>query len=451
MSLVHKLTFALLASAASCSSDSSSDPVEVDAGSVLDAGVRSGDAALGDGAVSGPAIDGDVTVRPGLDAASDAALVDGATSTSPWSAPVALVEDLGRLAIGNQVHVVGHANGQLVHRRSANGGVTWTAPTVIASAAGNFPAMYGGFHAVGDSLYLVTADADMDSSASAGGRQIQFRRSDDNGANWSTPAAMNSVSSPMYRGRVAAYQNFVHFAGTSGPTSGASSLWYFRSQNSGATWAATPLANNLGTYGGGQTLAVDGATVHIGYTDANGSVGAGPTLYIRSTDNGATWSTPVVIGESTAASSRQARVQLSAADGRVFACWQREPSTSGGTLPADRIGYNTSNDGGLKWGTARVLPEDTGIDRNHHQLWMAPGGGVHIVWRHGDSGDSVPDPAAYKYSPDYGATWQPRVMAIDTTATVGSNHPWALVANAGSVHLLTGPDGAMQYAHRAVP
>lgn len=348
------------------------------------------------------------------------------------------------------MHVVGHTSGQLVHRRSADNGMTWTAATTIAPASGNFPAMYGGFYAQGDNLFLLTADADMDSSASAGGRQLRFRRSTDNGATWSSPVTITSGASPIFRARIGANQDFVHVAGTSNPT-GNASLWYFRSTDGGATWSAAALATGLGTYGGGQTIAVDGATVHIAYTDANGSVGAGPTLYIRSADNGATWSQPVSIGETTAQSSRQARVQLSAADGRVFACWQREASVSGNPVPADRIGYNISNNGGLTWGTAGVLPLDTGVDRNHQHAWMAPGGGVHILWRHGDSGDSVPDAAGYMASADYALTWGPRMMAVDTTGTLGTNHPWNIAANATAVHVLTGPSGSMQYAYRLLP
>ena len=73
------------------------------------------------------------------------------------------------------------------------------------------------------------------------------------------------------------------------------------------------------------------------------------------------------------------------------------------------------------------------------------------MWRHGDSGDVTPDPAGYMYSPDYGATWRTRVIAIDTTATLGTNHPWSIVANATAVHILTGPSGTMQYAYRLLP
>ncbi len=373
----------------------------------------------------------------------------GATG-STWSAPRSLVDDLGRLAIGNQVHVVGHTGNQLVHRRSADDGATWSAASVIAPASGNFPAMYGGLFAEGDTVYLITASSNMDSSAAAGGTQLDFRKSSNNGATWSAPVRITSASTPIFRARIAARGEYVHVAGTSNPQSNAS-FWYFRSADGGAMWTATALATNLGAYGGGQTVAVDGATVHAAYTQAINGVGAGPTLYRRSIDNGATWSQPVAIGENTAQSSRQARVQLAAADGRVFACWQREGEATGGAIPADRIGYNRSLDGGQTWGTARVLPEDTGVDRNHQHVWLAAGGGVHILWRHGDSGDTTPDPAGYVFSPDYGANWTGRVFAVDTTNTLGANHPWNIVANAKAVHVLTGPEGTMQYARRLLP
>jgi hypothetical protein len=360
------------------------------------------------------------------------------------------VDDLGRLAIGNRVHLVGHLGGQLVHRRSMDNGNTWTSPAVIAPAAGNFPGMYGGLAADGDNVYLITSDDDMASSASVGGRSLSFRKSVDDGATWSAPVQVTTT--PIFRARIVAKGSFVHVAGMGNPTLNPT-YWYFRSTNGGMTWAATALATNLGTYGGGQTIAVDPmtGTLHTAYTDANGSIGAGPTWYRRSTDNGATWSPPLSIGENTTQSSRQARVQLAAADGRVFVCWQREPSVSGGTLPADRIGYNRSTDDGQSWGTAQVLPGDTGVERNHQHIWMASGGGVHIVWRHGDSGDSTPDPAGYLFSPDYGASWSPRTFAIDTTATLGANHPWSIVANASGVHVLTGPSGGMQLSSKPVP
>jgi len=42
-------------------------------------------------------------------------------------------------------------------------------------------------------------------------------------------------------------------------------------------------------------------------------------------------------------------------------------------------------------------------------------------------------------------------MAIDTTAATGANHPWSIVADASAVHVLSGPDGNMQYGRRLLP
>ena len=432
-----------------------------DAGRDVDAGTKSlSDAGPGVITDAGPGVITDAGPGGITDAGNKAdsgAPVDAGTSSSDagastWSAPVSLVDDVGRLAIANRLHIVGHKGGYLIHRSSTDNGVTWSQPNTIAPAAGNYPAMYGGFYAEGDTLQLVTADADMDSSASVGGRQLQFRRSTNNGLTWSSPVTLTDSTNPMYRGRVASHLNFIHFVGTSMPTgANGASLWYFRSTDNGATWTSRALASNLGTYGGGQTVAVEGSTVHIGYTDATNSLGSGPALYIRSTDDGVTFSAPVNIGEISAVSDRQARVQFTVADGHVFACWQREALATGGGLPADRIGYNTSADNGLTWGTPRVLPQYSGIDRNHQHVWLAPGGGVHMLWRHGDSGDTVPDPAGEMSSFDYGATWQPGSIAVDTTATVGTNHPWAIVANSAAIHVLVGPSGTMQYARRMIP
>ncbi len=367
------------------------------------------------------------------------------SGSGEWSAPTSLVDNYGRLAIANRVHVVGHTGSNLVHRSSTDAGATWSAPTVIASAAGNIPAMYGGLFAQGDAVYLLTAPSDMASSASAGGTQLDFRRSTDNGGTWSAPVRITTAGQSVFRTRISASGNFVHVVGAGAPTPDGSVL-YYRSTDGGSTWA-TPrvLASSLGQYGGGQTVAVDGAIVHVAYTTASNGVGAGPTSYIRSTDNGATWSTPTIIGEASAESSRQARVQLAAAGGAVFACWQREGAFTGASLPPDRIGYNRSTNGGASWGVAAILPADTGVDRNHMHVAMASDGRVHVLWR---IGDTAADPAGYMGSSDGGASWGASEVAVDTGAL---NHPWNIVANGAAVHVMTGPEGTMQYARRPLP
>jgi len=188
---------------------------------------------------------------------------------------------------------------------------------------------------------------------------------------------------------------------------------------------------------------VDGNVLHVAFGDklAPNSFG-GRTTYLRSADNGTTWSAPVVIGES----GRQARQQIVAADGHVFAIWQREAIIQGDPLPADRLGYNRSMDGGLTWLGPQLLPQDSGVNREHQQTWLTSGGGLHLSWSHGDPG-TPSSSNGYMFSPDYGATWMNREIAFDT-ATSG-NLPHNIIADENWVHILAEP-GAGTYVRRPV-
>jgi hypothetical protein len=195
-------------------------------------------------------------------------------------------------------------------------------------------------------------------------------------------------------------------------------------------------------------MAVDGTTVHVcfGAKLTTNSFG-GRSSYMRSTDNGVTWSEAVFIGEDSSESRVQARQQIGAADGHVFAIWQREPIIFGGTLPADRLGYNRSDDGGLTWAGPKLLPGDRGVNREHQQVCMIPGGTVHLAWAHGNPGEPS-TPTGYMYSLDYGTNWSRTEIAIDT-ADAG-NLPHSISADTNAVHIVAEP-GAGTYVRRTAP
>ncbi len=162
---------------------------------------------------------------------------------------------------------------------------------------------------------------------------------------------------------------------------------------------------------------------------------------MRSTNNGTTWDQPVFIGENTPESDVQARQQIAAADGRVISVWQRERPSTGGALPTARLGYNRSTDSGSTWLGLQLLPgdqilaTDTNVIRDHHQIWMIPGGGLHIAWAHGPPGDPS-TPMGYIFSPDYGATWSAPEIAI---TSFGGGVPDGIVADDNWVHLMAEP------------
>lgn len=361
-----------------------------------------------------------------------------AAQAAPWSEPITLVETHGRLALGNQLHVVGHNGSNLVHRISTDDGANWSAPTRISAAANNFPMQYGGLYADGDTVYLLTAAGHMGPSS----QHLDFRKSIDNGQIWNDPIRITGAGQEIRRANIVVSGENVHvFGGQSGAGGYGTGLYYFRSTNGGASWdPGLPLYANADA---SARLAVDGNTLHVAFGDkiAPNSFG-GRTAYMRSADNGDTWSDPVFIGED----GRQARQQIVAADGQVFAIWQREATIQGDPLPADRLGYNRSIDGGLTWLGTELVPEDTGADRNHQQTWLTFGGGLHLSWSRGDP--AAPSSSnGYIFSPDYGATWLDREIAFDTPFS--GNLPHNIIADENWVHILAEP-GAGTYVQRQV-
>jgi hypothetical protein len=365
-----------------------------------------------------------------------------------WSQPVSLVDAYSRIALGNRVHVVGHIGGNLVYRSSADNGATWSAPSVVAPASGNYPMQYGGLYSVGDTVYLLTAAGDM----GAVSQPLDFRKSTNNGATWTSPIRITQPGKEIRRANIMACDNTVHvFGGQSGPNPNdyGTGVFYFRSTNGGVNWDPGVLL--FAQADASARMAVDGTNVHVcfgakAFTNSYG----GRSTYMRSQDNGATWGPPIFIGENTPESDVQARQQIAAADGHLIAVWQRERPSLGGALPTARLGYNRSLDSGSTWLGLQLLPgdeilaTDTNIVRDHHQICMKPGGGLHIAWAHGPPGDPY-TPLGYIFSPDYGATWTAPEIAL---SSFGGGVANGIVADDNWVHLIAEPG---VYVRRRVP
>jgi len=365
-----------------------------------------------------------------------------------WSSPVSLVDAYGRIALGNRVHVVGHTGGNLVYRSSQDNGATWSAPSIVAPASVNYPMQYGGLYAVGDTVYLLTAAGDM----GAVSQPLDFRKSTNNGASWTSPLRITQPGQEIRRANIVASGNTVHvLGGQSDPTPNGygTGVFYFRSINGGANWeTGIKLYDQADA---SARMAVDGTNIHVcfGVKVFTNSYG-GRSTCMRSVNNGASWGPPIFIGENSAESDVQARQQIAAADGRIFAIWQRERPSTNGALPTARLGYNRSTDSGSTWLGLQLLPgdqilaTDTNIVRDHHQIWMKPGGGLHIAWAHGPPGDPS-TPLGYIFSPDYGATWTAPEIAL---TSFGGGVANGIVADDNWVHLIAEPG---VYVRRRVP
>jgi hypothetical protein len=189
--------------------------------------------------------------------------------------------------------------------------------------------------------------------AVSGGRL--FVTFSDNGTTWSAPVAIGPVSPFVRNGQVTGSENGDGTVFVSGHTEGTTDTTYmFRSTNGGVTW--TQITVNVYTPAGSTTVpgcsfraiapiwrapewgqpAVSGQlagqnVVHYVYAAQGTGGDLGDTMYVRSTDNGATWGTPVRLN-TDATTQPQWQPSISAAPGGgIFAAWYDRRATSNGT------------------------------------------------------------------------------------------------------------------------
>ena len=379
--------------------------------------------------------------------ASDARVGDGGTTYAcnalAWSSPVKLFGNDIRLAAGARLHAVGVNGGNVVHRSSSDEGATWSSPVTIPSA-GTLP-IYGPLAAENANVYLLTR-------AGAG---LQVQRSTDHGSTWSSPVPLHAyLADSADRVQMDAEGTSVHiFVGRAGATPDSSfKVYYWRSTNAGQSFdnggRAAILDDSTAEPPSPGGIALENGVVHIGYAAITpiGTLGH-RARYLRSTDNGATWSRPVDV--SGPGSNPQIRPRPRVLEGRVFVLWE-EPLDHNQAQPVPNatrsdIRMNISLDNGLTWQGPRAITQLPNDYENHPEVAVGPGSFFHVIYRISANQITLTndDPMGYRSSPDYGATWCPHEIAIDDPTQ--ETHPVNLVATSGYAHVAS-PNGV--YARR---
>lgn len=254
----------------------------------------------------------------------------------------------------------------------------------------------------------------------AGGRNILYSSSVDDGATWSAAAALNSDATTVTIGDyepVIASDGHGRWVAMWQQDPGGNHLRYAVSDNNGATWSTaadlTPFHGDddeyvqLATDGNGNWIAVWSSTNSIG-----GLTGGDDDIhYAVSTDNGTTWSAPAALNTTATTDNATDRAPVITTDGQGhwIVAWQFRDS---GPLGSDYdVVYSVSSNNGATWSANQPLNSYAAMDTSFDysvQLANDQSGHWMAVWQSQyDLGGTVgtDDDIFYAVSSDNGATW----------------------------------------------
>jgi hypothetical protein len=251
---------------------------------------------------------------------------------------------------------------EVVYLRSVDGGTTFARPVYLSAIDGegsNEPTIEAGWAVaaawteLGDVVYIQSVD---------GGLTFTAPRT------LSDPTVQASCPSIALAGPENAYVAWYHAGAMFGSDEG---IGFTRSQDGGATFSAPVTLIEQPVKGWCPLLGVDGTgTLHLVW--GQGVVGQRRVRYMRSTDEGATWSAPVLL--SGAAEDSILTGFTVAPDGTLFASWRYY--SDAGLYPCRSI--TASFDGGLTFSRPAPGQGCSALGaRSSSELRIAfPGGGA---------------------------------------------------------------------------
>ncbi len=302
-------------------------------------------------------------------------------------------------ASGDSIHVIyieyQSGNSQIYYTCSYNAGLNWNTPVMLSQ--GPCDILNYTLAVSGSTVHVVWIN-NMDN-------RLIYRRSTNAGITWEQedtivyPGVQN-VGEPC----LAASGNNVYLVYTHNPASGYNvDLFFITSTNGGVSWSAaqrlTYDTNNI--MDGAPSIAVSGNILHLIWGRvSNPSNWHRRVLYLRSTNNGASWEPERYITTDTVSQSQPC---IAASGNYVHAVWM---DTRNDTL---QIFYRLSQDNGINW--QPEIPLTHNIIMADYQTIAAIGRNVHVAWR--DYRFSNQWHIGYRRSMDNGQTWQPDTFFYD--------------------------------------
>jgi hypothetical protein len=295
----------------------------------------------------------------------------------------------------NQIHIVwmdlSSGNFEIYYKRSADGGVSWSATKRLTWSSGLGAASLYPTIAIDSSntIHVLWGHQTTDYP------QIFYRRSTDGGMTWSAAKRLTWSSGGCSYPAVAIDSSSTIHIVWNDYTPGNQEVYYKKSTNGGATWGA---AQRL-TWTSGDSpcpaIATDSSNgIHLVWFDY--TPGSCEIYYRKSSDGGSTWGTIKRLTW-TSGWSRDQAIAIDS-NNTIHIVWCQYPSVGW-----YEIYHMSSKNGGSTWSAAQRLTWTSG-QSIYPTIDIDSSKTIHIVWQDDTPDQDYPE-IYYKRSTDGGTTW----------------------------------------------
>ncbi len=232
--------------------------------------------------------------------------------------------------------------------KSTDNGLTWSSPSFI-NLTGNYCSDLCGIRTTNGRMIIIWQN-------NINGLTTCY--SDDNGATWSSLASITTNATDYYTALTQTLDGKLWISFSRYNASTNYDIFYCTSTNNGDSWSAeqTFLATSTNELYG-TVVSKDNLTLKAFYRE--NSSGNSDIYSKTSTDDGATWSSPTPIVNSSAVETRPRVLRQS--DGTLWLIYQYYETSTGGCTQSE-IYYTKSSDGGTSWNPASSFTNYAGYD-----------------------------------------------------------------------------------------
>jgi hypothetical protein len=215
---------------------------------------------------------------------TDGGMTWGATKRLIWTSGASFNPTIA-VDSNDNIHIVWgdvtYGNGEILHKKSTNGGMTWGGTKRLTWNSGQsfYPAIAV---ASGNTIHVVWHDD------TPGNNEIYFKRSTNSGANWSATQRLSWTTLFSYSPAISVdSSNNIHVV-WSDFTSGKFEIYFKRSTSGGVSWSSTKRLTWSSRDSSEPAIAIDSSSaIHVVWED--NTPGNFEIFYKKSTNAGASW------------------------------------------------------------------------------------------------------------------------------------------------------------------